>query len=171
MRNVLCLLYIVIFFYFLFFYLSDGNSYRSDMNYTSPHRDVQERLVLKGTKGRMTKSMTPFSLHCSFLFSSCPSFLKAPPTRGAHLSLTYFSCSFPLYIHFALMSFPPFLAYFGIVYVQTLDKRGHENETDGETKAGVGDRWRESEKMGGGVKNSRSCFLLQGPSYFILLYN
>lgn len=79
MRNVLCLLYIVIFFYFLFFYLSDGNSYRSDMNYTSPHRDVQERLVLKGTKGRMTKSMTPFSLHCSFLFSSCPSFLKAPP--------------------------------------------------------------------------------------------
>lgn len=138
------------------------------MNYTS-YRDVQERLV-KGTKGKMTKSMTSFSLHCSFLFSSCPSFLKSP-LPGTHLSLTYFSCSFPFYIHFALVSFPLFLAYFSIVYVQTLDKRGHENETDGETKAEVGDRWRESEKMGGGVKNSRSCFLLQGPSYFILLYN
>lgn len=139
------------------------------MNYTS-HRDVQERLV-KGTKGKMTKSMTSFSLHCSCPHvSSCPSFLKSPPPRHSFVPHLLF-LFFPFLYTFRSHVLSPFLGYFGIVYVQTLDKRGHENETDGETKAGVGDRWRESEKMGGGVKNSRSCFLLQGPSYFILLYN
>lgn len=77
------------------------------MNYTS-HRDVQEKLV-KGTKGKMTKSMTSFSLHCSCPHvSSCPSFLKSPPPPALIcpsptfpvLSLSIYislSCPFPFF--------------------------------------------------------------------------
>lgn len=143
------------------------------MNYTSPNGDVEERWVLKGTKGKMTKSMTPFSLHCSVLFSSCPSFCPptpTPPLAGTHLPLTYFSCSFPpLYISLSC-PFPFFGIFWHCIHSNFRQKRAQK-----------WDRWRdesrsrrqmEGEREDGRRRKEQSLlFLAAGPSYFILLYN
>lgn len=109
----------------------------------------------------------------------------------SHYTTSYFSfhhvllfCRPPQALNCPLPSFPDlFLSSYRFLTCSSLFDtfwhRLHSNfgqkraqkEADGEKKAGgVGDRWRESEKMGGGGKSNR-LFLAAGPSYFILLYN
>lgn len=133
----------------------------------------------------MTKSMTPYPT--ALLLPLTPPFPRVlvfrRPLRRSVAPRPLFPLLFPSpYRFFPLSSFLPsssflfffFLTFFGIVCVQTLDKRGHEKK-----KA---DRWRDASRRSGRQmegeqedgrwrKEQLLLFLAAGPSYFILLYN
>lgn len=136
--------------------------------------DVWRRWVLKGRKGEHDKINDTFPAALLISLSSCPSFLSAPPFRHSIAPRLLFLFSSSLCIDFSLplLSFLLFLTYFGIVCIQTLDKRGHKKRDRWRDESRRSRRQMEGEREDGRRRKEQSLlFLAAGPSYFILLYN
>lgn len=127
--------------------------------------------MLKGRRGKYYKindtSQTALliSLFLMSQFSVGPS--------GTHSPLAYFAFpSLSRFLSLSRLSFLPLLTYFGIVCVQTSDKRGHKKRDRWRDESRRSRRQMEGEREDGRRRKEQSLlFLAAGRSYFILLYN